>query len=251
MSQEIARWRGLMGTGLGPWADRAGMVHRVEATSWLLLSGVPSPDVNMAVVHDEDPAVLADALREIDAIGTPALVMLAGPGTARAGDLTEPWLNVGEMPMMSIDLEAAPRRPDARVRRAGPADRGAVMGLLAEAFQMAPEVVEVCAGPLERPTGTMAVWVLEEDGETVSTVTTARAEEVVSLWCMATPERHARRGHGRALLAAVLDHYAAEGARTGLLGATPAGLPLYEATGWQHVEPWMIFTNAVSAQFAH
>lgn len=42
-----------------------------------------------------------------------------------------------------------------------------------------------------------------------------------------------------------------DGAEIGLLGATPAGLPLYEATGWRTVEQWRVFTNAASAQFSH
>jgi GNAT superfamily N-acetyltransferase len=251
MTGDVARWRTLMGAGIGPWVDHPGMVHRVEPTSWLSLSGLPSPDVNMALVHDDDPGVLADAVRRIDEMRAPALVLLAGEGRSRAGDLAEPWMAVGEMPMMSIDLDAAVRRPDGRVRRAGRDDREAVVGLLAEAFQMTPDVLSICVGPLDRQSEVMGIWLLEDDGEPVSTVTTARVDEVVSIWCMATPERLARRGYGSAILAAVLDHHHAEGARTGLLGATPAGQPLYEATGWQHVEQWQIFTNAESAQFSH
>jgi hypothetical protein len=51
-------------------------------------------------------------------------------------------------------------------------------------------------------------------------------------WGMSTPPAHARRGYGRAVLDSVLAAGVADGARTGVLGATPAGLPLYEATGW-------------------
>ena len=251
MTGDVARWRMQMGAGIGPWVDHPGMVHRVEATWWLSLSGLPSPDVNMALVADGDPAVLAEAVGRIDAVSAPALVLLAGDGRSRAGDLAEPWMAVGEMPMMSIDLDVAVRRPDARVRRAGVEDREAVMGLLADAFAMSPDVLSICVDPLERQSEVMGIWVLEDDGEAVSTVTTARVDDVVSIWCMATPERFARRGYGSAILAAVLDHYHAAGARTGLLGATPAGQPLYEATGWQHVEQWEIFTNAESAQFSH
>jgi hypothetical protein len=42
---------------------------------------------------------------------------------------------------------------------------------------------------------------------------------------------------------------AADGVRVGLLGATPAGKPLYDATGWTTLEDWQIFTNRESAQF--
>jgi hypothetical protein len=42
-----------------------------------------------------------------------------------------------------------------------------------------------------------------------------------------------------------------DGATLGLLGATPAGLPLYEATGWRTEETWDLYTDAVSEQFSH
>jgi GNAT superfamily N-acetyltransferase len=251
MTGDVARWRMQMGTGIGPWLDHPEMVHRVDEGCWLALSGLPSPDVNMALVADGDPAVLAGALEEIDAVGAPALVLLAGDGRSSALDLADTWMSVGEMPMMAIDLESAVRRADARVRRAEAGDEEAVMGLLADAFQMAPDVLSICTDPIAKQGDVMAIWLLEDDGEAVSTVTTTRTDDVVSIWCMGTPARFARRGYGSAIIAAVLDHHHADGARTGLLGATPAGQPLYEATGWRHVEAWSIFTNATSAQFSH
>ena len=39
------------------------------------------------------------------------------------------------------------------------------------------------------------------------------------------------------------------GCTVGLLGATPAGQPLYESTGWTTLEPWDIYVNGDSAQF--
>ncbi|GAA1147083.1 GNAT family N-acetyltransferase [Nocardioides aquiterrae] len=250
MTGEVARWRLQMGTGIGPWADHRGMVHAVDESRWLLLSGLPSPDVNLAMVYDADPAVLAGTLAEIDAMATPALVLLAGAGAERVGDLADPWLHVGEMPMMTIELASAPLRADPRVRPAGPEDREAVASLLADAYHMSPDVVWVCVDPLDRTSETMGIWVLEDDGVAVSTVTTTLTDDAVSIWCMATPERYGRRGYGRALLGAVLEHFHQQGVRTGLLGATPAGEPLYAASGWQHVERWQVFTNAASAQFS-
>jgi len=67
---------------------------------------------------------------------------------------------------------------------------------------------------------------------------------------MGTPQRFGRRGYGKAILASVLDTAREDGAVLGLLGATPAGLPLYEATGWQTQETWDLFTDATSAQFS-
>lgn len=162
----------------------------------------------------------------------PAL-LLAGPGKSRAGDLTETWTEVGEMPMMAIDLADAPLAPDARVRRAGPADVDVVTSLLADAYGMEAEIARIPAAVHTTPSDTITIWLLEQGGEAVSTVTACRDDDVVSLWCMATPVRFERRGFGRALLGAVLQDYLTQGVATGLLGATPAGLPLYEAAGWR------------------
>lgn len=51
----IERWRNQMGRGIGDWAKPAGMLHEVGAGSWFMLSGAPSPGVNLALVHDDDP----------------------------------------------------------------------------------------------------------------------------------------------------------------------------------------------------
>jgi GNAT superfamily N-acetyltransferase len=92
------------------------------------------------------------------------------------------------------------------------------------------------------------LWLLE-DPHPVSCVLSGRVDDTVSLWAMATPPQFGRRGYGRALLDSVVSWAGTDGARIGLLGATPAGLPLYEHTGWTTVEHWHIWTNAASDQF--
>lgn len=66
---------------------------------------------------------------------------------------------------------------------------------------------------------------------------------------MTTPERFTRRGCGRALLGAALDHAHSRVCSTALLEATPVEYPLYEATGWRTFETWDTYTNAESDQF--
>ena len=56
--------------------------------------------------------------------------------------------------------------------------------------------------------------------------------------------------HGRALLADVLRRGKLEGASIGLLGATPAGKPLYDATGWTTLEGWRLFLSSERRQWA-
>jgi isopentenyl diphosphate isomerase/L-lactate dehydrogenase-like FMN-dependent dehydrogenase len=120
---DVARWRQQRGQGIAPWASKPGMLAEVGASSWLMLTGAPSPDVNMALVYDDDPDVLSSVLKNIEQLGCPALVLLAGDGKTRAQDLTGAWEGVGEMPMMMADLTQAPHAPDPRVRRADQATK--------------------------------------------------------------------------------------------------------------------------------
>ncbi len=58
------------------------------------------------------------------------------------------------------------------------------------------------------------------------------------------------QGFGRAVLAHSLLEAMSEGATIGLLGATPAGKPLYDRTGWTTLENWSMFAIGESAQFS-
>ena len=248
---ELALRRTQMGRAVGALAIRQDMEHRVESGSWLLLTGAPSPDVNMVLVHEGVEATLADALNRIEDRDCPALVMLAGDGLELAAQFPDGWDAVGVMPMMTVDLATTPTTPDDRVRLAGPDDVEVLTALLAESYGMPHDIAAIMSEGTAGGGTDMKAWLLEENGQAVSTVATCLVDDGVSVWAMGTPERFGRRGYARALLAAVLDRARNDGAKLGLLGATPAGQPLYEATGWRTVEDWQIFTNATSAQFSH
>jgi GNAT superfamily N-acetyltransferase len=249
---ELARRRTLMGRGVTPWLTESHMWGEQTGRSWALITGSATPDINMVLVYDDDADLLTEPLAQIDKRGCPSLLMLAGPGKELAHALPPSYSSVGEMPIMAADLAAVPRQPDARVRKATAADVDTVTDLITDAYGFARDVARLAAAPLAAgSTGAMSIYLLEDGGTAVSTVTACRVEDVVSLWCMGTPERFGRRGYGRALLAAVLQIAYDDGATLGLLGATPAGLPLYEATGWQTEETWDLYTDAVSEQFSH
>jgi GNAT superfamily N-acetyltransferase len=120
---------------------------------------------------------------------------------------------------------------------------------MGEAFGLAIDVMyDVIAGVLSGANGPK-IWILVDGDVPVSAVLTSIVDDAVTIWCMSTPERFARRGYGRAILAHTLSQAKSEGAAVGLLGATPAGKPLYDATGWFTVEQWQMFANEESAQF--
>lgn len=158
------------------------------------------------------------------------------------------------MPFMQADLAEVPQVADRRVRVAGPDDVEVMVALLADAYGMDPAVARIAVEPvltgLTNGTSDMRYWMLVAGDVPVSMVLDARAGDVITLWCMGTPQGFGRRGHGWALLAHVLDAARQDGLTVGLLGATPAGKALYDATGWRTVEEWRLFVNAASVQFA-
>lgn len=253
---DVARRRTQMGRGIGRFADAPGMTWRVEDDWWLALTGLPSADANLVLVHGADPTALDEAAAAVSAAnggnGVPCLLMLAGEARSMRGRLPADWNDVGTMPIMGRDLaDVDADHRDDRVRRLQPDDASAVSELLAEAYGIAPDVMAVVTDVGSRDDARFQTWLLEDEGLVVSSVTTCRTDDVVSVWVMGTPERFARRGFGRALLASVLAEARRDGAALGLLGATPSGLPLYESTGWVTFEEWQINVNASSAQFEH
>ena len=245
---ELDRLRSLMGRSVQGWAVEPGSVSEVGDGYWAVLSGGPSPDVNVALVWSAAPQAAQRALDLVAQVGAPAMVCCTGDGNAHA--LGDEWHQVGTMPFMAVDLEATPTKTDPRVRRATAGDLATVTELSAESYGMPYEVAEISVKPVVERDSEIVFWLLEDEGVAVSTVMTSQVEDIVSVWCMGTPERFGRRGYARALLAHVLEVAVGQGATLGLLGATPAGKPLYDATGWSTLEEWRLHVNAASVQFS-
>jgi GNAT superfamily N-acetyltransferase len=246
----LARVRAHMGTVLATMSARIGAIADAGPDWWLGFTGGSSADMNMAFLATSDPDALAGTVGIVDETGLEALVMLAGPGRELRTRLTGPWVGVGTSPIMTRDLADASDDVDPRVRQAAPADAETLATLIAEAFSLPVDDAALMAEAAAQG-GVVRAWLLVEDDVAVSAVVSGHLGEDVSLWAMSTPARHQRRGYGRAVLGTVLAHARADGASLGMLGATPAGLPLYEATGWSTAEEWEVFTNAESAQFSH
>ena len=247
---DITERRQQMGRATAAWATIPGAVHWVRGSSWMLLSGLPSADANYALVHGDDPSELADIVEAIDAKAVPTLLMFAGEGIALAEDLGSEWSHAGAAPFMAADVTSTPRESDDRVRRATTTDVGTLAPLWADGFGLP---VDICAPMVQavtsHPGNDIAAWVLEHDGVGVSSVTTSRVDDALTIWSMVTPEKYGRRGFGRAVLGDAMARAEGDGVRVGLLTATPAGKPLYDAAGWTTLEEWQIYANSASAQF--
>ncbi|MDE3082519.1 MAG: GNAT family N-acetyltransferase [Acidobacteriota bacterium] len=206
---------------------------------WIAMSGVASPDANVALVDVNDPQVRDHVLRVVDAVSLPTTLVLAGE--ALEMDLGDAWRHQGDMPLMAISLSATEVSHDSRVRVATAHDVETVSELLASAYGIGHDESDAVAAFVHRERDDGTIWLLEDESRSVATVFTAVIDDAVCVWSLATPARYARHGYARALLADVLAHARDGGADVGLLGATPAGESLYRRAGWTTIETWRMF----------
>jgi len=233
-----------MGMSIQPWIPANGPRATGEVASdyWLVLTGSPGPDGNMALVHDGTNSTLEMVRERLEAKSYPSLLMLADYPTPYI--MSPPWSSLGRLPFMSLDLSKARLGPDSRVRQADAGDFERVVQLITDSNPFDREVAEAGVAILREEGDSPIIWLLYENDTPVSTVSSAVVDDAVCIWSMATPPRYGRRGYGKALLSHTLHHaYERSGAVTGLLTASPAGKPLYEATGWLAMEDWQIFTS--------
>ncbi|HEX5503559.1 MAG TPA: GNAT family N-acetyltransferase [Thermomicrobiales bacterium] len=246
------------------WARRLRALPGAEVwltpRGWLLLSGAPVADLNLAYVAAGPGA--ADQLREfsrlIRARDASALVLLA---RAVADELAPLAAGLGLHPAGATPLmtyrpagpgAAPPAAGDYAVRRVtGTNDLPAVRRLLADAnglplaslARAMPDSVLDVAGT--------AVFLTRYSDEPVGAATTTATDDgaIVGIWDMATAPAWQRRGIGRATLAAVMAYHVERGAGLFYLDATPAGLPLYARAGFRTIEETAVWVAGASTQF--
>ncbi|MYV57643.1 GNAT family N-acetyltransferase [Streptomyces sp. SID3212] len=88
----------------------------------------------------------------------------------------------------------------------------------------------------------MRAYVAEVAGVVVATSFGVLVDDFVGVFNIAVPPEYRRRGYGRVATEAVLRDAYEEGARTAFLHASPPGVPLYRAMGFQLAENWSLFT---------
>ena len=226
--------------------DRA--IARAGNGWWLVLSGAPSPDGNLGMVFSNDAQVLREVAAQVEWSGFPTVLLTAGDAPDRV--LSALWEDAGVMPFMAVDLETTRLADDPRVRWATPADLATLVDLLTATYGLEADIATATVEPVLLGAAPIWFWLLEGAGAAVSTVMSARHEDVVTVWCMATAPGLRRRGYGGALLAHVLAVARGDGAEVGLLGASPDGEPLYRSTGWRTLEHVRVHVSAPSVQFS-
>ncbi len=238
--------------------EALGLEARLTPHAWMLLSGEPIPNFNLAFVGAGQEA--ENTLREVTATlrrrSLPGLVFFGDPVanqlSATAGELgLQP---AGHAPLMTVDATDAASAlggdaasggevtPEVQLVR----DRAMLTeanAIVATTFGMPTEVVARAFESAFLATPGLACFVALVAGETVGTVLTLRVGETVGIWNMATLPARQRQGVGRAVLSHALRHHANAGASLFYLLATPEGLPLYDRLGFRVVaEPpvWFV-----------
>jgi GNAT superfamily N-acetyltransferase len=256
MPESQAFW--LMTTGLQV-VDCFGRAPRARArfdeAGWLALTGEASADLNMGCVLDgpEAAALLDNYVGELD--GLPTILLLENPspelleratqaGAAHAGEVpTMVWQGTAvERGSVDLEVDVRPASTDLEV--------DAAIALVSEAFSLDLDMCRRVIGPM-RDSQIATIWLGDKGGEFVGAGLTLATGEIVGVYCMATPERRQRQGIGRAVLSGLMTHHLTQGGGTTrfLLGATEAGLHLYEQMHYEVVATPAALVFGASTQF--
>ena len=212
------------------------------------LTGEPNLDLNLCGLHGAATATDAAGLvAVIDAAGCPAVVPVSpSVGADERGVLAA----AGFAP---LDEERVMWRPGRTIQAApGPfsvrkaedaSDLAAASRVIADAHGTALDLVERVFGLEEWRSGTIECWLAWEGEEAASVGWFTFGDGLVGVWEMMTSPRHRRRGAARAALSAGLAASRGRAAGGAFLWASPMGAPLYEAIGFQTVEPVVPFVR--------
>lgn len=232
-----------------------GYLAHLRRNSALVLSGEPCADLNYLLIGPEpDPvATLREAMRVVRQRAVPVLAMLTPHVAPLLGDEArrQGLHAAGEMPIMV--REAGASRPPARegfsVLRVTDAPTLALAGRLqAPGFGIADEVWARSFGAELLAAPGVEVFIASRNDVPMSAVETVRSGATVGIWCMATAPAHQRQGAGYALLAHIINHFAALGASRFYLGSSAAGGRLYEGLGFRTIASWSVWAIGESTQ---
>lgn len=219
-----------------------GDVPGVEmALTWngvLGLTGEPSPDFNRLTLGAGPQAedFLISSVARARARGLPLVAVMSpqaedalAPVAARLG-LTV----AGTSPLMVLrpGTNVTPSRPVKITRALGPELVAIAGDLAAAAFDEPRDILARCIDVCVTETAGVETWIAWDGDVPISAVTVTPTGNTAGISLMATPPEHQRKGWGRALLTQVMADYRSRGVARFHLGATEAGLRLYESVGF-------------------
>jgi GNAT superfamily N-acetyltransferase len=136
---------------------------------------------------------------------------------------------LGRMPLMTLRPKSAFAETDGHTIERAPdrATVGQTVAMLAQEMGIPADPLRRVFDPETMAARGLNMFVALKDGAIISTVTIIQAAGVAGIWAMATAREHRRQGHGRALLAKVINSYRERGVARFYLHASEAGRPLY------------------------
>ena len=214
-------------------------IHR-RSTWFALLSGEQEGELNVCgLLPGATSASAAELTSAIDGLGVPAIIFVSEFAEPAAGDhLAAEGYETAEVeePLMRSDRPPSPVVSDFAVRpAANAAEIAAAIALTSEAHAVRRDLLERTFAQAAKDTS-IRVWLALDGDEPVSVAWLGRDGEALGVKEMMTPERHQRRGAGRAVLTAALAAEWRPETRFSYLIATPAGRRLYESIGYIAVD---------------
>lgn len=230
----ILAWDAFVGLALPFYTSGAGG-KALEETGWFAaLSLEQSGELNVCGLTP--PATDASAKALLDAIGSdlPVIVFVSSysdPGAGAFLDLNGFAAGSVSEPLMRLSRCPEPVPTPFRIELADAASIDIAVTLTAEAHHVDREMVE---NTLRHAglSGVARIWIAWDGAEPVSAIWIRRHDRWLGVMEMMTPERHQRRGAGRALMTRALAEEWSAATDSALLVATPAGRRLYESIGF-------------------
>ncbi|WP_340645925.1 GNAT family N-acetyltransferase [Phenylobacterium sp.] len=221
--------------------DVPGVEMRLTRTGVLGLTGDPSADFNRLALGAGPDAedFLVSSVARARQRGLP-LVMLLSPQAAQTLTPVAVALGLtaaGTSPLMVLraGTAVAPSRPVRVTRALGPELVAIAGDLAAAAFDSPREVIARLIDVCVTETAGIETWIAWDGDLPVSAVSVTPTGNTAGITLMATPPERQRGGWGRALLTQVMADYRSRGVTRFHLGASDAGLRLYQSLGFETV----------------
>ncbi|MCO8270209.1 GNAT family N-acetyltransferase [Actinoplanes sp. TRM 88003] len=227
-------------------SQRNGYFRQTPGGTAEIVTGAPFPSLNGIVAVGLDPS--ADEIAELAA--SPRLNEVAWTIHVRGDDVDPRIVGVagrhgltGSMPLPFLvrPLTEADAADVPTARRITGADSIAYQRTMAAGFEAPEPLFTIFAETAVVELPGASGYLVEVDGVPVATSFGVLVGDQVGVFNIAVPPAFRRKGYGRVATAAVLKDAYAAGARTAFLHATPDGLPLYRAMGFELAENWTVF----------
>ena len=220
---------------------------------FLVASGVPVPDFNIAAITDTSRSAPTAAAIAADLLAHDTEAIVIAPSTGIAGaregftgtDITE----AGTAPLMVVEAGVGDDGPgDPDVRELDRADSPVWGATIADTFTFSTDVCDVLGAAIVGQTSDRiyGLW----DDELRSTVWCTGTGPVRGIWGMATPPAHQRKGYGARVLAEAIRRETRAGGNSFFLIATEQGEPLYRRLGFETLDDVGIWVRGDSPEFA-